>query len=264
MRKDDKRRIAHEILIFMGLMVLLFLVLRLWPVVVLFILGIFAAALRLLFLSTKKVEVIEPAVVEQPQPEKPETEKDLLDTAFALLLRRITEDVGVRYPEARWTWENPNAKSSFSEGDPLTIILSGAGGYKKASVAVLNLQFRGLSFNGVEAAASEKNAAAKVKDDEPGQENAFLQTEKDEPEAEKPAESKINYERLAFEWIEDSVSDLMNRCNEANRKKQDHLLIGISELPMRESWPDIIKLLLSNGFSLAMETDEGIKVNLPQ
>lgn len=259
MRKDDKRRIAHEILVFMGLMALLFLVLRLWPVVLLFVLGIFAAALRLLFLSTKKVEVIKPAVVQTETPAAPQTEQDLLTHAYALLQRRIGDDVNTRFPGAHWVWENPNARNSLCEGEPLAILLSGAGGYKRAIVSVANLQFLGLRFDGADAVPSEKPSSDEVSEDGP---DATAAPEK--AAAEKPEEAKVNYEYLAFEWLDDKVRELMERCNEAARKKQDHLLIPAAELPVRESWPDISKQLLRNGFVLAMETDEGIKVNLPQ
>ena len=58
--KDFKRRIAYEVLIILGMLALLLFICRLWPILLLVILGIFVAALRILFLSQRQVEVIEP------------------------------------------------------------------------------------------------------------------------------------------------------------------------------------------------------------
>lgn len=53
-QKDFKTRMAHEALIILGVLALLSVICRLWPILLLLILGIFIAALRLLFLSAKK------------------------------------------------------------------------------------------------------------------------------------------------------------------------------------------------------------------
>ena len=50
-KKEWKRRMAYEALILLGLLALLLFITRLWPILLLVILGIFVAALRLLFLS---------------------------------------------------------------------------------------------------------------------------------------------------------------------------------------------------------------------
>lgn len=260
MRKDDKRRIAYEILIFLGTMLLLFLVLRMWPIVLLFILAIFAAALRMLFLSTKKVEVIPPVAPKPParEPAPPQTEQDMLKYAYALVQRRITSDVEAQYPNARWVWETPNAQRSIIDGEPVAILLNGAAGYRRAKVVICNLQYQGLDFNCAEMPASPAEPQEKTKD------NAYMPPESEQQEDAQPEETKVNYERLAFEWLEDYLYSLMEQCNDAQAKKADHLLIPSDDLPMKESWADILKLLLEHGFTLAMETDAGIKVNLPQ
>ena len=58
--RDRKRHMAYEALVMMGLLALLLFITRLWPILLLVILGIFIAMLRLLFLSSKKVEPVEP------------------------------------------------------------------------------------------------------------------------------------------------------------------------------------------------------------
>lgn len=259
MRKDDQRRIAHEILIILGLMLFLFLVLRMWPIVFLFILGIFAAALRMLFLSTKKVEVIQPAVQVEPPPAPAETEHDVLRIAYGVIQTRITEEVARQHPHARWSWETPNAMACISKDEPVAILLNGAGGYRRAKVCIHNLQFQSLDFVSLQAAADSTAASTAGKE-----QNAYADAAGTETE-QTPAESApVNYERLAFDWVEENLVELNQDCNEAIAHKADHLLIPEAELPTKESWPDICKQLLRNGFTLAMETDEGIKVNLPQ
>ena len=54
--KEFKRHIAYEVLTILGTLALLLFVCRLWPILLLVILGIFIAAMRLLFLSARKVE----------------------------------------------------------------------------------------------------------------------------------------------------------------------------------------------------------------
>lgn len=260
MRKDDKRRIAHEIFIFLGLMLFLLLVFRLWPIVFLFILGIFAAALRLLFLSTKKVEVIQPAVKLEKQPAPADTEQDVLRLAFGVIQTRITEEISRQHPHARWVWGMPNAMSAISKGEPVCIILNGAGGYRRAKVQLHNLQFQGLDFVSLQAEDEPNVIASTTKQEQ----NAYAETADQDAEQDNAGDPHANYERMAFDWVEEHLIQLNENCNEAIAQKNDHLLIPESDLPVRKSWADICTQLLRNGFTLAMETDEGIKVNLPQ
>ena len=58
--KDFKRHIAYEALVIMGILALLLFICRLWPILLLVILGILIAVIRLLFLSQRKVAAIEP------------------------------------------------------------------------------------------------------------------------------------------------------------------------------------------------------------
>ena len=60
--KEYKRHMAYEALVLLGLLALLTYITRLWPILLLIILGIFIATLRLLFLSSKKVEPLEPVL----------------------------------------------------------------------------------------------------------------------------------------------------------------------------------------------------------
>ena len=68
-KKDQKRHMAYEALVLLGMLALLTFICRLWPILLLIILGIFAAVIRLLFLSSRKIEVIVPLPL-LPEPVK--------------------------------------------------------------------------------------------------------------------------------------------------------------------------------------------------
>lgn len=108
--RDFKRRIAYEVLIILGVLALLLFVCRLWPILLLVILGIFVAAIRLLFLSQTKVEVIQP--MPPPTPKDP-TEKDVQNMAYNVIQRKITELVTEAYPQARWYGSLLTPRSRF-------------------------------------------------------------------------------------------------------------------------------------------------------
>ena len=134
---------AYEVLIILGMLALLTFICRLWPILLLIILGIFIAAIRLLFLSSKKVEVIEP-MPQAPEPVKEPTERDVRELAYAVILKRITELITDEYPDARWVWENPNAKQCIQNGEEVYVLLNRAGGYRRAKVVIANLQVLGI------------------------------------------------------------------------------------------------------------------------
>lgn len=58
--KDWQRHMAYEALVMLGALALLLFMCRLWPILLLVILGIFVAMLRLLFLSSPKVQSAQP------------------------------------------------------------------------------------------------------------------------------------------------------------------------------------------------------------
>ena len=178
-KKDQKRHMAYEALVLLGMLALLTFICRLWPILLLIILGIFAAVIRLLFLSSRKIEVIVPLPL-FPEPVKETTEKDVQVLAYSVILRRVTELVLSEYPEARWVWEAPNAEKLIQESQEVFILLNRAGGYRRAKVVIRNLQVVGIEYN------------PQV------EENAVLEPEDNAPEPEEEPEVQ-NYELLAFE-----------------------------------------------------------------
>ncbi len=244
MNKERARAIVYDILTLLGLLALLTFICRLWPILLLIILGIFVAAMRLLYLSSKKVDVVEPMPLPAlPEPKKDPTEKDVKDLAYAVILRKITELVSQEYPEARWVWEKPNARKLIEAGDEVYILLNRAGGYNKAKVIISNLQVVSIDY------------APKVEPVKP--ENA------DEDDKDIPVKEE-NYELIAFEWVEAHIMELNSRCNEAIGEGMSELIIFSNELPTKDSWPDICKELIKAGLKNIKCIPEGIKIYLTQ
>lgn len=131
--KDRKRQIAYEVLMILGSLALLTFICRLWPILLLIILGIFVAAIRLLFLSGNRVDPVEPQPL-LPAPISAPTESDLRKLAHSLITYRVTTLVLNEYPNARWIWEAPNAFELIELGEEVYILLNRAGGYRKAKV----------------------------------------------------------------------------------------------------------------------------------
>lgn len=134
--KDRKRQIAYEVLMILGSLALLTFICRLWPILLLIILGIFVAAIRLLFLSGNRVDPVEPQPL-LPAPISAPTESDLRKLAHSLITYRVTTLVLNEYPNARWIWEAPNAFELIELGEEVYILLNRAGGYRKANVSKL-------------------------------------------------------------------------------------------------------------------------------
>lgn len=254
--KEKKRQLAYEALIILGMLALLTFICRLWPILLLIILGIFIAAIRLLFLSSKKVEVLTVSPIPDEQKKVP-TEYDVRILAYSVILRRITELVTGRYPEARWVWENPNAMQHIELGEDVYILLNRAGGYRRAKVTIQNLQVVGFEFQKIPLPGPILETPEQEKTKEDNQEEAEEVTKEDVRQPE-------NYELLAFEWVEANIIDLNERCNEAIGKGQTELILTKEQLPVPESWQDICKELRRSELSDVECSADGIIIKLIQ
>lgn len=242
--KDKKRHFAYEALEILGLLALLTFICRLWPILLLIILGIFVAAIRLLFLSSKRVEVIQPLPL-LLEPVKEPTEQEVREMAYSVILRRVTSLVAAEYPDARWIWEAPDAARRIEQGEEVFILLNRAGGYRRAKVVIKNFQVAGIEYG--------RTPEEKVP---PGPETEVS------PEQEEPEDQ--NYELLAFEWADAHIFELNARCNEAIGQGLSRLILLAEELPVRESWPDICWELGRAGLEDIECRPEGIQINLTQ
>ena len=139
--KEFKRHMAYEALVILGLLALLLFITRLWPILLLVILGIFIATLRLLFLSCKTMEPTEPllALPEAVDPPAPK-EQDVQTMGYWVIQNRISQILYRQFPNARWVWENPRARQDILQGERVFILLNQAGGYRRGEVVIRNLQ----------------------------------------------------------------------------------------------------------------------------
>ena len=207
----------------------------------------------LLFASLRKPEAV---ILPPPAaPSVPDNERDLIRMAFTILERRITEAVLCEHPGARWVWETPHPEKTLHAGGELCIILNHAGGFRRAQVTVADLQFVNLSYT----AAPSKEA----KDDANESPEAKSQGETDTQEdVESPM--PVNYELVAFEWVEDHISYLSDQCNEAIARGDDRFVIPASVLPVKESWPAVCAELEKHDFTDTEPMDDGVAIATPQ
>ena len=248
MDKSKKRHLAYEVLTLLGIIILLCFITRLWPILLLALVGAVVAAIFLLFASLRKPEVVmTPPLL--PPPPVPENEHDLLRMAFVILERRITEAVLTEHPGARWVWETPNPERALHAGEPLFILLNHAGGFRRAQAVIANLQLVSLSYT---------VAPVKTENEPPEA------PPKDEPDEDTEVPMPVNYELIAFEWVEDHISYLSDQCNEAIARGDERFMIPASVLPARESWPAVCVELEKHDFSDAERMDDGVAIATPQ
>lgn len=248
MNKNIKSRVAFEVLVILGALLLLCYITRLWPLLFLVIPGILIAAIRLLFYSVHKNEdVTPPPAAASPDPPRQDTEQDVTRMAFGILQRRVTDQVTASYPDARWVWEAPNAMERFADGLPLNILLNRAGGFQKAAVQIHNLRFNGLLYETVEDLDETGSDSDEENDSDPDVDT-----------------DHTDYSALAFEWVDANMLALNTRCNESLAHGETTLLIPAHDLPQANSWPDICAELKRGGFASADTGEDGILVTLPK
>ena len=239
--------IVREVLLLMASLALIVLMCRLWPLLLLMIIGLFVAMIVLLFRATADPKPVEPKPipVTPKEPARIPTQNDVFTLAYSVILRRVTELVREKYPQARWIWESSNARALIENGDDVYILLNRAGGYNRAKVTIVNLQVTDIVFGTPEIDDVTDDADADDLDD----------TDEELPE---------NYELIAFEWVEAHIMNLNARCNEALGEGKDTVLITADELPVKESWIDVCKQLQKNEIENLECVPEGIQIKLTQ
>lgn len=254
MNTQKKRHLVRSLTVILLMLGILALITRLWPILLLMLLAIFCYALWMLVRIQRTPETAQPAVraiPEPAEPEKPLTEREMLSAAFGLLQRRVTEQVVAGYPDARWIWSASNAMARFANGEVLEILLNGAGGYRKATVLVQNLQFCGLAFP-----AQEQNRPGGNPTPAEGTEDA------EEAGPDDCDEERVDYGLLAFEWVSANVTRLIAQSSEAIAGGEGEIHIPEGELPHGDSWQEICNELTRNGFASAEPVADGIHAKI--
>lgn len=250
--KNRQRHFAYEALVILAQLALLTYVTRLWPILLLIILGIFIATLRLLFLSAKKVDSVD-SVPALPAPSKPADEGDMLTLAYSTIQSRITQILQTRFPDVRWVWENPRAKEDIMAGNPVYILLNRAGGYRRGLVVIRQLQVLDVVFMEEAPKPTKPNPVSAPKSEPPAP--SVEDEDEDMPE---------NFGLIAFQWVEAHVMELNELCNEAIAEGLSEYLIPADDLPASESWEEICKELVRNDLRGAQCCDDGILIEFEQ
>ena len=247
--KEWKKHIAFEALVILTMVLVLTFICRIWPILLLALIGIIIAALRLLFLSSNKVKVIQPMLA-LPAPKPELTERDVRDMAYSVILSRISMMVTGSYPDARWIWAEPDARRRIENGEDVFILLNRAGGYRKAKVRIDNLQVQEIIYSFDEPEEPE---------DIPLDPND-VETETPVPDQQPP--EKI--EQISKEMVENHNNEKKYRCNEAIGQGKNVVILTADELPDPKSWEAICEELIRAEITDVVCGPEGIIINLTQ
>lgn len=243
MNPEKKKQAVSDMMTLIVMLGVLVATVRLWPILLLLLIGVIGYALWALVQVRKQPVQAEPAPL--PMLPAPATEQSVLNGAFGLLQRRISETVTGRYPDARWVWSVSDAFSQFTSGRPLAILLNSAGGYQKATVQVKDLQFVGLTYG-------DSPDAGPHQDSQPEQPEENSQ---EEPEP-------IDFGLLAFEWVEANLQKLNAQGNETVAGGKTEFRIPAEELPHGDGWPAVCAELTRCGFAGAVPVADGILVKI--
>ena len=237
--REFQRRMAYEALVLLLLLALLLFITRLWPILLLVILGIFAGALRLLFLSSQKVRSVQPpASASSSAAVDPELD------SFSRLQAAITERVQEDCPGAKWVWENRNPRRSIRLGEPVAILLNRASGYRRADLRLSDGELAELIYQSVPSASRN--------------------TKPTQPETVFGEPMPENYDLIAFEWVDKHLLELNEKLNEAIGLGLAAHRLSPGDLPQPESWDAVCRELQRNGLRDVKADMDGILIKIRQ
>lgn len=243
--KEKNYRIAQEALIVLAAITLLSFLCRLWPIILLALVGTIIAAIRLLFLKAKADEPAASPAPEEAQ--KIPDMRDVYDLAFPLIQEQITKEVLSRYAGAKWVWETQNARKKIENGEDVYILLNSSGGYRRAKVCMIALRVTGLEYQ-----AQPEAEPIEETESEEAEENGGSDAEEEQPQ--------VNYELIAYEWVDAHIMELNARCHEVIGEKKECLHLTPEELPAKESWEKVCAELVRAGLCDVECQDDGIRI----
>lgn len=237
--KKTKYQKVKDSLIIIGIAAFFLYMFRLWFLLIPAIIAIIVLAIILVLMKRNNTSerCDTPTTVTAPEPE----EANVINLAYSVILKRVSELVSEFSRDAKWVWKEPNAKQRIAAGEDVSIVMNQAVGFKEAKVFIKNLCVERLEVVASKGASHETPEA----DDD------------DEPEA-KPE----NYELVAFEWVEKNILELNNRCNEEIGLGHKELILLEAELPVKDSWLDVCNELKKQGLEKLEPVPEGIKIIL--
>lgn len=215
---------------------------RFWPMILLALVGVIIVSTMIgkeKFLKKRKEAEEEPIPLLLP---KANTKTDVLNMAFEVMQRKISELVAAEYPNAKWVWEAPDAKKKIAEGTPVFIRLNHAGGYRRAEVQYLDLKVTALIFKTAPEAKTDTHTDSETQN----------------------ISKSENFELMAFEWVDENIVSIGNKMNEAIGSSDESLHFDESELPIKECWEDICSELRRAGIENVEAVSDGITIKFKQ
>ena len=233
---SDYQKRTRDIAIVLGVSCLVLYMFRLWPLVlVVLLVGGGVLLKRVLFPKNVAQEKQEP--MQQPIPNIYD-DQDVLDKKYEFAIEKISCLIEKEYPNAKWIWESVNWKEFFQKDEEVYIRLNKDGDYKRARITIQD----GFVSN-VEILVDEQPI--------------------EEAPKQLPANSQDQSARTAFEWVEDHLLELNERCNEIIGQGKNELVLSASELPDEKCWEDICKELIKAGLEqINILPNEGIQILL--
>ena len=233
---SDYQKRTRDIAIILGVSCLVLYMFRLWPLVlVVLLVGGGVLLKRVLFPKNVAQEKQEP--MQQPIPNIYD-DQDVLDKKYEFAIEKISCLIEKEYPNAKWIWESANWKEFFQKDEEVYIRLNKDGDYKRARIAIQDGFVTTMEI---------------------------LIEEQPIEEAPKPipASSQDESVRIAFEWVEEHLLELNERCNEIIGQGKNELVLLASELPEEKCWENICKELIKAGLEqINILPGEGIQILL--
>ena len=233
---SDYQKRTRDIAIVLGVSCLVLYMFRLWPLV-LAVLLVGGGVLLKRVLFPKNVVQEKQETMQQPIPTIYD-DQSVWDKKYEFAVEKISCLVAKEYPNAKWIWESANWKEFFQKDEEVYIRLNKDGDYKRARIAIQD----GFVTT-MEILIEEQPIEVTPK--------------------QLPANSQDESVRMAFEWVEEHLLELNERCNEIIGQGKNELVLSTSELPDEKYWGDICKELIKAGLEqINILPNKGIQILL--
>lgn len=235
---SDYQKRTRDIAIILGVICFALYMFRLWPLILVVILVGGVVLLKRVLFPQKEIQEKQEEPMQQPVIPNVYDDQSVWDKKYEFAVEKISCLVAKEYPNAKWIWESANWKEFFQKDEDVYIRLNKDGDYKRARITIQD----GFVSN-VEILVDEQPIEVTPK--------------------QLPASSQDESVRMAFEWVEEHLLELNERCNEIIGQGKNELVLSASELPDEKCWGDICKELIKAGLEqINILPNKGIQILL--
>lgn len=218
--------------------------------------------------NEEPIDVAESEIKPVEARERKVTEDTVIDDAFRLAQKRITELLHMDYPAAIWQWEQAAEmrRALRGGGNIPRIYISNAGGFKAANVLLRGICVETLIYGNMPEVKKEQEFKPTEDDDPQSDDLGGVETaDSDEGVRAEPTEAELELE--AVEWADDNFKKLNDRLNQAVGEGADGLTVTEDDLPEeKKTWSYICTYLNSDRYGLSAELlpdEQGIRIVIP-